>query len=61
MKNLLSSPEHADTLSLDALSSLVSGLLETSQHAEARFDKLDSDNVQVRDENANLRLERETN
>jgi hypothetical protein len=57
MKKRLPSPEHADTLSLNALRSLVSGLLERSQQAEARLEKLEADNIQLREENAALRLE----
>ncbi|WP_246734556.1 hypothetical protein [Rhizobium sp. RHZ02] len=37
--------------------SLVSGLLERSQQAEARFAKLEAGNIQLREENATLRLE----
>ncbi|MDK4742633.1 transposase [Rhizobium sp. CNPSo 3464] len=57
MTKRLPSPEHADTLSLNALRSLVSGLLERSQQAEARLEKLEADNIQLREENAALRLE----
>lgn len=57
MTKRLPSPEHADTLSLNALRSLVSGLLERSQQAEARLAKLEADNIQLREENAALRLE----
>lgn len=57
MKNRLPSPEHADTLSLNALRGLVSGLLERSRRAEARLEKLEADNIQLREENATLRLE----
>ena len=57
MKKRLPSPEHADTLSLNALRGLVSGLLERSQQAEARLEKLEVDNIQLREENAALRLE----
>ena len=56
-KKRLPSPEHADTLSLNALRSLVTGLLERSQQAEARLEKLEVDNIQLREENATLRLE----
>ena len=37
------SPEHADTLSLNALRSLVTGLLERSKHAEAWLEKLEAE------------------
>nr|WP_245512490.1 cell division protein ZapB [Rhizobium ruizarguesonis] len=57
MKKRLPSPEHADTLSLNALRGLVTGLLERSQQAEARLAKLEADNIQLREENAALRLE----
>ncbi|MBB4571818.1 MULTISPECIES: IS66 family transposase [Rhizobium] len=57
MTKRLPSPEHAGTLSLNALRSLVSGLLERSQQAEARLAKLEADNIQLREENAALRLE----
>jgi regulator of replication initiation timing len=57
MTKRLPSPEHADTLSLNALRSLVSGLLERSQQAEGRLEKLEADNIQLREENAALRLE----
>ena len=57
MKKRLPSPEHADTLSLNALRGLVTGLLERSQQAEARLEKLEAEAVQLREENAALRLE----
>lgn len=57
MKKRLPSPEHADTLSLNALRGLVTGLLERSQQTEARLERLEGDNVQLREENAALRLE----
>lgn len=57
MTKRLPSPEHADTLSLNALRSLVSGLLERSQQAEARLAKLEAETVHLREENAALRLE----
>ncbi|WP_247748923.1 cell division protein ZapB [Rhizobium sp. L245/93] len=50
-------PEHADTFSLNALRGLVTGLLERSQHSEARLEKLEVDNIPLREENAALRLE----
>ncbi|MCW1411060.1 transposase [Rhizobium sp. 1AS11] len=57
MKRRLPSPEHADTLSLNALRSLVTGLLDRSQQAEARLEKLEAETAQLREENAALRLE----
>jgi hypothetical protein len=57
MKKRLPSPEHADTLSLNALRGLVTGLLERSQRAEARLERLEIDNAELREENAALRLE----
>jgi hypothetical protein len=57
MKKRLPSPEHADTLSLNALRGLVTGLLERSQQAEARLEKLEAETIQLREENAALRLE----
>ncbi|WP_245459588.1 transposase [Rhizobium sp. CCGE531] len=56
-KRRLPSPEHADTLSLKALRSLVTGLLERAEQAEVRLAKLESENVALRAENAELRLE----
>nr|WP_234906424.1 transposase [Rhizobium rhizogenes] len=56
-KRRLPSPEHADTLSLNALRSLVTGLLQRSQQAEARLERLEAETIQLRDENAALRLE----
>lgn len=47
-------PEHADTLSLNALRSLVTGLLERSQLAEARLEKLEAETIKLREENAEL-------
>ena len=49
-------PEHADTLSQSALRSLVSGLLERSQQAEGRLEKLEAGNIQLGEENAALWL-----
>jgi regulator of replication initiation timing len=57
MKKRLPSPEHADTLSLNAFRGLVTGLLERSQQAEARLERLEADNAELREENAALRLE----
>ena len=48
------SPEHADTLSLNALRSLVTGLVERSQQAEAWLAKLVENQV-LRDEIARLK------
>lgn len=53
----LPSPEHADTLSLKALRSLVTGLLERAEQAEVRLTKLETENAALREENAELRLE----
>ncbi|NKK55489.1 transposase [Rhizobium leguminosarum bv. viciae] len=55
MKKRLPSPEHADTLSLNALRGLVTGLLERAQQAEARL--VEAVTIQLREENAALRLE----
>src|SRR5215475_7069310 len=57
MTKRLPSPEHADTLSLNALRGLVTGLLERSQQAEARLAKLEAETILLREENAALRLE----
>jgi len=56
-KRTLPSPEHADTLSLSALRSLVTGLVEKAERAEARLEKLEAENAALRKENAELRLE----
>lgn len=56
-KRRLPSPEHADTFSLNALCSLVTGLLERAGQAEARLEKLETENKQLRADNAELRLE----
>lgn len=53
----LPSSEHADTLSLNALRSLVTGLLERAEQAEVRLAKLETENAALREENAELRLE----
>lgn len=50
------SPEPTETLSLNALRGLVTGLLERSQQAEARLAKLETETVHLRAENATLRL-----
>jgi len=60
MKKRLPSPEHADTLSLNALRRLATGLLERSQQAEARLERLEVYNAELREENAALRLETPT-
>jgi len=57
MKKRLPSPKHADTLSLDALRRLVTGLVEKAEVAETRLGKLEAENVALREENAALRLE----
>ena len=54
---MLPSPKHADTLSLNALRSLVTGLVERTERAEARLEKLEAENTALRKENAELRLE----
>jgi len=56
-KRRLPSPEHADTLSLKALHSLVTGLLERAEQAEVRLAKLEAENAGLREESAELRLE----
>ena len=56
-KRRLPSPEHADTLSLEALRGLVTGLLERAEQAELRLGKLEAENATLREENAVLRLE----
>src|SRR5690606_10801869 len=57
MKKRLPSPEHADTLSLDALRRLVTGLVEKAEVAETRLAKLEAENAALREENAALRLD----
>lgn len=57
MKKRLPSPEHADTLSLDALRRLVTGLVEKAEVAETRLVKLEAENAALREENAALRLD----
>lgn len=56
-KRTLPSPKHADTLSLNALRSLVTGLVEKAERAEVRIEKLEAENTALREENAELRLE----
>jgi len=51
-KRTLPSPHHADTLSLNALRSLVTGLVERTERAEARLEKLEAENTALRKENA---------
>ena len=51
------SPEHADTLSLNALRGLVTDLLGRSQKAEGRLAKLEVETIQLREANAVLGLE----
>ena len=56
-KKRLPSPAHADTLSLNALRSLVTGLVERAEQAEVRLAKLETENRALGEENAELRLE----
>ncbi|MFD1199938.1 transposase, partial [Brucella gallinifaecis] len=56
-KRTLPSPKHADTLSLNALRSLVTGLVEKAERAEARLERLEAENAALRKENAEFRLE----
>lgn len=56
-KRTLPSPKHADTLSLNAVRSLVTGLVEKAERAEARLEKLEAENAALRKVNAELRLE----
>src|SRR5690606_22856820 len=49
--------KHADTLSLDALRRLVTGLVEKAEVAETRLAKLETENAALREENAALRLD----
>ena len=55
-KRTLPSPKHADTLSLNALRSLVKGLVEKAERAEVQLEKLEAENAALRKENAELRL-----
>ena len=57
MKKRLPSPKHADTLSLDALRRLVTGLVEKAEVAETRLATLEGENAALREENAALRLD----
>ncbi|MBB3386298.1 hypothetical protein ACK83U_19385 (plasmid) [Rhizobium sp. WW22] len=56
-KRRLPAPEHADTLSLKALRSLVTGLLERAEQAEARLEKLEAENAGLWLENSQLKVE----
>ncbi|MGV1768000.1 IS66 family transposase [Rhizobium rhizogenes] len=56
-KRRLPAPEHADTLSLKALRSLVTGLLERAEQAEARLEKLEAENAELWLENSQLKVE----
>jgi len=51
-KKRISSPEHADTFSLNALGRLVTGLLERSQQAKAWIERLEAESIQLRKANA---------
>lgn len=57
MAKRLPSPEHADTLSLNALRGLVTGLLERSEQAEGRLEMIETETIQLREANAALGLE----
>ncbi len=56
-KKRLPSPEHADTLSLNALRSLVTGLVDQVTALSAEVKELRAENADLREENAELRLE----
>ncbi|WP_047454233.1 transposase [Rhizobium rhizogenes] len=56
-KRRLPSPEHADTLSLKALRSLVTGLLERAEQAEVRLEKLEAENAGLWLDNTKLKVE----
>ncbi|WDZ81966.1 hypothetical protein PWG15_34300 (plasmid) [Ensifer adhaerens] len=56
-KKRLPSPEHADTLSLNALRSLVTGLVSGVRERSAEVTKLRAENAELREENAALRQE----
>ncbi|KRD56754.1 transposase [Ensifer sp. Root278] len=56
-KKRLPSPEHADTLSLNALRSLVTGLVSEVRELSAEVTKLRAENAELREENAALRQE----
>nr|WP_225906493.1 hypothetical protein [Ensifer canadensis] len=51
------SPAPADTPSLKALRSLVTGLLERALQAEVRLEKLEAQSATLREDNAELRVE----
>src|SRR5690606_20459262 len=57
MKKRLPSPEHADTLSLDALRRLVTGLVAQVDVLSAEVQELRAENAALREENAALRLD----
>lgn len=54
-KKRLPSPEHADTLSLNAVRSLVTGLVSEVRELSAEDTKLRAENVELCEENAALR------
>ena len=56
-KKRLPSPEHADTLSLNALRSLVTGLVSEVRELSAEVTRLRAENAALREENAALRQE----
>jgi len=56
-KKRLPSPEHADTLSLNALRSLVTGLVDQVSALSAEVKELRAENAALREENAELHLE----
>ncbi|MGO4623653.1 hypothetical protein AB4Z34_15530 [Ensifer sp. 2YAB10] len=56
-KKRLPSAEHADTLSLNALRSLVTGLVSEVRELSAEVTKLRPENAEFRQENAALRQE----
>lgn len=51
-KRQASSPKHADTLSLKALRSLESGLLEKAEQVETRLERLETETAVLHRENA---------
>jgi DNA-binding transcriptional MerR regulator len=57
MTKRLPSPAHADTLSLNALRELVTGLVEKTSRAEARLERIEAQNAVLRQENEELRLD----
>lgn len=58
-KRRLPSPEHADTVSLNALRALVTDLVDQLNALKAEVDELRAENTVLRDENAALRRENE--